>query len=326
MERDRGGPRRPLAVIGWVALVPALVLLGMRLAPSQSWTPAAQLVGLLPLTALPAMAALLVLGAARRRVGTVVAAGAVVGLLTLLLPRAVDTRADSGAPGEHLRVGAVNAYFGRADASALAATIEEQALDLVCVAEATPRLEADLRAAGLTAYLPGLVSAAEGGTSGTVLYSRLPVTALPEVAGTRFRMPRAVVVAPPGVAVTVTCAHPLPPRAGGLDGWDTELRRIRDTVAATTGPQVVLGDVNATWDHRLLRDIAAAGDLRDVANTAGEGLRPTWPMRDGPIPMPFVAIDRILTDLDVVDYGLVDVEGSEHRMVVATLGVTPGRG
>jgi len=118
----------------------------------------------------------------------------------------------------------------------------------------------------------------------------------------------------------VTCAHPLPPQPGDLAGWDTELRRIRETVATTAGPQIVLGDFNATWDHRLLRDIVAAGDLRDAANIAGAGLRPTWPMRDGPIPMPFVAIDRILTDLAVVDADLVDVAGSDHRMVVATVG------
>lgn len=316
---------RRLAGVGWVILVPALVLLGMRLAPSQSWSPAAQLVGLLPLAAPLAVAALLVLLVARQRGGTVIAAGVVVVLLALLLPRLIDSTPDPAADGGQLRVGAVNAYFGRADAAALAATIEEQALDLVCVAEATPQFEADLRAAGLTAHLPEVVSAAEGGASGTILYSRLPVRELPEVADTRFRMPRAVLTAPAGGEVTVTCAHPLPPQPGDLDGWDTELRRIRDTVASTAGPQIVLGDFNATWDHRLLRDIVAAGDLRDAANTAGAGLRPTWPMRDGPIPMPFVAIDRILTDLAVLDADLVDVAGSDHRMVVATVALSPGR-
>lgn len=313
---------RRLAFVGWFTLAPVLIVLGMRLAPSQSWAPAAQLVGLLPLAAPVALVALLALLVARHRVGAMTATVTVVVLVGLLLPRTIDSTAEPAADGELLRVGAVNAYFGRADAAALVAKVQEQGLDLVCVAEATPKLVEELHGVGLTAYLPEVVSAAEGGASGTILYSRLALRELPEVAGTGFRMPRAVIVAA-GAEVTVTCAHPRPPGPQDLDGWEAELRRIRDTVATTAGSQIVLGDFNATWDHRLLRDIVTAGDLRDAANTAGVGLRPTWPVRDGPVPVPFVAIDRILTDLEVIDMDVMDVAGSDHRMVVATLGVTP---
>lgn len=320
---------RVLAVAGSVTLAAALVLMALRFLPTQSWVPAAQLVTFFPLALPLTLLALVLLLLARSRWPAVAAAVAAVVMVATISLRVVDQTGDSGveAAGEAVRVGAVNAYFGRADAAALTRSVQALELDVLCVAEATPTFEAALQEAGLSAYLSSVVSAAEEGASGTVLFSRLPVRDLGEVPGALFRMPRAAVETGGG-EVTVTCAHPVPPTLGGpeswnpgVPGWSRELRALRDITAATTGPQVIMGDFNATWDHRLLRRIADRSDLVSAANATGRGLTPTWPVVDGPLPFPFATIDHVLTDLPVLGADVVDVPGSDHRMVTATVQV-----
>jgi len=314
---------RLLAAVGFLALVPALVLAGMRFAPSQSYVPAAQMVGLFAAAFPLALIAALLLGAARLWWPAGIAVFVAVSVLLVVGDRAVDRSVAAENAAEVIRVGAVNAYYGRADASLLAAQLQD--LDIACVSEATPPFVEELSATGMSGY--HAVNAAEGGASGTILYSRWEMSELAQVVGVSFRMPRAVVTTPTGAEVTVTCAHPAPPTGTGpaVDLWERELRALRDTVADTTGSQVVMGDFNATWDHRLLRDVASADDLHDAAIVAGEGLVPTWPMRGLPAPAPFVAIDHVLTDLDVVAASIEDVAGSDHRIVTATLQVPRSR-
>ncbi|HHU11494.1 MAG TPA: endonuclease/exonuclease/phosphatase family protein, partial [Intrasporangiaceae bacterium] len=325
MDRARrdgsGWGMRLLAVVGLLTLIPALVLVGMRFAPSQSYLPAAQAVGLFPVAALLALVAALCLAGARWRWTAGVAAVVAVVTLVVVFERTTDSTVTATDSTATVQVGAANAYFGRADVGALAAQLRE--LDVACVAEATPDLAAALAREGMDAY--HAVDASEGGASGTVLYSRWPIREVAQVEGVSFRMPRAVVTTPSGAEVTVTCAHPAPPNPSqrALDLWSQELRAVRDAVADTDGAQIVMGDFNATWDHRLLREVAAAGDLRDVAVVAGQGLTPTWPLRDGPSPIPLFPIDHVLTDLDVVDVVIEDVAGSDHRLVTATLTTAP---
>ena len=317
MDRDGRGMRW-LALPGWLILLPTLVMTGMRFAPSQSWSPAAQVVGLFPLVAPAALLAVLLLLLGRRWWAAAVAGLLVVTAGAVLAPRMID-RSSNDIAAEQIRVGAANAYFGRADPIALAEQIAELELDVVCISEATPSLEADLARAG-TAEMSA-VSAVREGAGGTLLLSRLPVRELPEVAGSVFRMPRAAVTAPGG-EVTVTCAHPVPPVRIDIPLWTRELTSVADVAAATDGPQIVMGDFNATWDHRLLRQIADRGGLRHVANTAGAGLAPTWPMRGGPLPFPFVAIDHILTDLEIHDSGALEIPGTDHGMVTGVLSLS----
>ena len=315
---------RWLTIAGYLALAGAAVLIGMRFAPSQSWFPAAQVVGFFPVALPLALLALALLAIARERWGAVAAAALSVVMLGSISLRVVHSVQPFPA-GPAIGVGAVNAYFGRADAEALTDAVREHSLDVLCVSEATPQFEAALAEAGLTAYLPSFISMSEGGASGTVLFSRLPIREIDPVPGSQFRMPRAVLDLP-GDPVTVTCAHPVPPTPRQLGTWSRELRAIRDTVARTDGPQIVLGDFNATWDHRLLRKIADRGGLTHAANVTGNGLTPTWPVIDGPLPVPFVAIDHVLTDLPVFGTDVIDIPGSDHRMVTARLRVSPPPG
>ena len=317
---------RVLAVAGSVTLAAALVLMALRFLPTQSWVPAAQLVTFFPLALPLTVVALVLLLLARSRWPAVAAAVAAVVMVATISLRVVDQTGGSGVDtaGETVRVGAVNAYFGRADAAALTRSVQALELDVLCVAEATRRSRRRWRRG--SAHTSSVVSAAE---EGRAAQSCSPACRFAISARCQCAVPDArAAVETGGGEVTVTCAHPVPPTLGGpeswnpgVPGWSRELRALRDVTAATTGPQVVMGDFNATWDHRLLRRIADRSDLVSAANATGRGLTPTWPVVDGPLPFPFATIDHVLTDLPVLGADVVDVPGSDHRMVTATVQV-----
>ena len=309
---------RGVALAGHLTLAGSLVLAAVRFFPAQSWSPAAQLIAIFPLALPLALLALGLLLGARSRRAALLAGGLAIVMTATISLRVVDRVEDTGAATETLAVGAFNAYYGRADVAALTRTVRSLDLDVLCVAEATPAFEAALVEDGLTAYLPAFVSLSEAGASGSVLYSRKPIRQLDSVPGSSFRMPRAVVTTDSG-DVTVTCAHPVPPTTGNLGVWSRELRALRDTAAGTESPQGVMGDFNATWDHRLLRRIADRADLVNATHVTGQGLVPTWPVVDGPVPFPFAQIDHVLTDLPVVSAEIIEIPGSDHRLVAAVL-------
>ncbi len=84
----------------------------------------------------------------------------------------------------------------------------------------------------------------------------------------------------------------------------------------------VLGDLNATLDHAPLRRLVDAG-WRDAVELANGGFLPTWPSHGeySPFPGPVVAIDHVMVDdgLTVTEVDTVDIPGTDHRGVVATL-------
>lgn len=319
-------------MVGWLLLLAPIGLLLIRALPSQSWWPAAQVVGALPWTFPVALTAtvlgiLAALAAARRRAAgglTLVGLVVTVALGALLAPRAVPSDlSPATATGDQdevfaLRVLAVNGFVGRVDARQVTSVVREEAVDVLCVSESTPALQQDLIAAGLANDLTHRVDHSEPGASGTTIWSRLPLTEVPSVEGTTFRMPRATVQLGSQV-ITVTCVHTNPPLRSTMAAWDRDLRAVGDAVASTGGPQIVLGDFNATWEHRLLRQVADAGSLHDAAQSAGIGLTPTWPSDGNLLPWPTFTLDHVLTDLPVQDAWIYGLSGSDHMAVGATL-------
>ena len=83
-----------------------------------------------------------------------------------------------------------------------------------------------------------------------------------------------------------------------------------------------MGDLNATLDHEPVQRLVDDG-WRDAVELADEGFSPTWPAHGEYRPFlgPVVAIDHVmLTDAwTVTEVGTVDVLGTDHLAVVATL-------
>jgi len=308
-------------VLLWLVVLPGAVWAVIRLG---GWERGAlvQLFAFTPYVAawsvLPVLAAL----ATRRRLVATVAALTMVLLAAAVLPRALADRARGPRGGVALHVMTSNLLFGNADAATIVRLVRDNDVAVLAVQEFSPNGQRNLAAAGLGELLPYSSLGAEYGASGSGLYSRFPITD-PGVRrnGGGFNQAYGTVQPPGAVAVTVESAHPLAPYSlEVLDGWRDDLAAEPRTEPGAA-PRILLGDFNATLDHKAMRDLVGAG-YRDAADAAGQGLVGTWGPYDGD-PLPPVTIDHVLADrrLGVGAVSVHDIPDSDHRAIIATLRV-----
>jgi endonuclease/exonuclease/phosphatase family metal-dependent hydrolase len=262
-------------------------------------------------TAIIPIAAALLAGS---RAGAALATVVLVVFAVLVVPREFGGPTDAaGGNGPVLRVLAANMKLGKADPDALLGLVRELHVDVLSIEEQTPKLAGGLARAGIADLLPYAASYTDRGSSGSGLYSRLPL--LP---GSNQPLPggsplivRGLGV--PGAAqVTIFSVHTHSPTN---PSWRDDLRALP---AAAEQPQILLGDFNATLDQAEFRDLLDRG-YDDAAETLGDGLTPTWPAnRRFP---PLVTIDHVLADrrIGIREYSVEDLPGSDHRAVYAAL-------
>lgn len=225
-----------------------------------------------------------------------------------------------GGHGDPLTVMTVNALLGRVDCGDVVAAVRDHHVDILAVEELTEPSVHCLDARGLARELPHRSVLPAPEATGTGLWSRFPLTALPPVPRTTFAMPRAAISLPSGALVTATAAHPTAPRPSSTGAWVEDLDRLLDTAVATAGPQIVLGDFNASSDHAPFRAFARHGfvDTADHGRTDGPGW--TWPEGTGLFPL--VRLDHVLVSsahLVPLETRTLRLRGTDHRAVVATV-------
>jgi endonuclease/exonuclease/phosphatase (EEP) superfamily protein YafD len=302
----------------WVAVVPVALWALVR---SLGLDSGPLLVPLLAFTPYALIAAFLVAGVAvalRNWVAAAVAALATLALSAAVLPRAIGDGTVDAAGHETLAVLSANIRRGTADPAALIGLVERRHLDLLAVQELTPESVRELDAAGLGRLLPHRVLAVYPGKPkkpGVGIYSRLPLRGLPPHdnygVGAALRMPS-------GRLVRVVNVHPHTPKPGHIGEWRESLEGLPSAGAGS--PRVLLGDFNATLDQAELRDLVDRG-YRNAGEVAGMGLEPTYPRRGWPDLGPLITIDHVLADerLGIVDYGVLEQPGSDHRAIHAVL-------
>jgi endonuclease/exonuclease/phosphatase (EEP) superfamily protein YafD len=270
--------------------------------------------------ALPVLAVALLLlllpvgGAVDRRVLVPLALTATLALSAGAVRIAPAWTAAADVQGARIRVMTSNLRLGDADADALLALIRREQPDLVVFPEITPRLMAALESGGLRKLLPYSVGTPQPGARGTMAYAKTPLTdaepILTEHGSWGFRFQ--------GLAVWgVHPAYPFSPR------WERDQRTLSD-LAVAEGPDLVLGDFNATVDNPPFRSLLAETGLVDAAEQAGSGWQPTWPTSGFKnLPIPFAAIDHVLVgkDLAAITTRVFDIPGTDHRALVADLAV-----
>lgn len=286
---------------------------GWPLVPLMAFTPYASAASVLPLATAVAL---------RRWPVAVVAALTTLALVWCVLPRATG-RADRQSRGPRLRVLTNNLLWGTADPDEVLDLVRRHRVDLLALQEYTPAAEKALHSAGLAESLPYQVTHPLDKPGGSALYSRFPLTdrgyrALPQ----EFGQSRATVRVPDAGDVLVESVHPASPSvAGWLRHWRTGL--LAQPPAMRDGPvRILLGDFNATLDHAPLRRLLRTG-YRCAAGSVGAGLVGTWPY-DG-TRLPRVAIDHVLVDRRVAVHAVSvhRVTGTDHRAVLAELGLPP---
>jgi endonuclease/exonuclease/phosphatase family metal-dependent hydrolase len=317
---------RVVTVLCWLALLPGAGWLVARLAGWDSSFPLTQLMAFTPYVAAASLAALLLaLGLRRWR-----AAGLALLVVALFAgvvgPRWLpDSDPLAGAQGPTLRVLTANTLAGDADPKVLVDLVRQHDVQVLALQELTPGFVDAARAAGLFELLPHLALHPDDGTEGSGIASRYPLRDdghRVNPGGFWQAKAEITVPAPDGGGarqVLVESAHPFSPYAAEVtDLW---LRSFDGQPKATAdGPaRILLGDFNATLDHRPLRDLIDSG-YRDAADVVGAGLVGTWGWYDDKA-IPPVTIDHVLADrrVGVRQVRVFDLPGSDHRPVLAEL-------
>lgn len=286
-----------------------------RLVRAESFTPYA-----IPLYLLALVAALIVLARRRvpRRTVTAVAVVAVLGLSlhsVWFAGRLVGANPPPAADAETLTVMTANLFAGSADVIELVRTASEEDVDVLVVEEVTTAALDRMELAGAGDLFPYRIGTANSvDANGTMVLSRSPLGD-PVPVGTGHQSWQVSVD-----ALTLLAVHPYSPTVPAQ--WRADHAAIA-AAADAVQPDLIVGDFNATLDHRPMRALAAGG-WRSVAELANEGWEPTWPdnsvVRVLGLPLPLlVQIDHVLVGprLAAISSYTVDIPGSDHRAVIA---------
>ncbi|MEU8611000.1 endonuclease/exonuclease/phosphatase family protein [Actinoplanes sp. NPDC048791] len=306
-------------VLLWLLVLPGAAWVLLRLS---GWERGAlvQFLAFTPYVAAWSVVPMIAALATRRWLAATVATVTFALFAVAVLPRALADSDRGPQGGVALHVMTSNMLFGNADAASIVKLVRDNDVAVLAVQEFSPNGQRNLAAAGLGELLPYSSLGGEFGASGSGLYSRFPITD-PGVRrnGGGFNQAYGTVQPPGAVAVTVESAHPLAPASlEMLDGWRDDLD-AEPRPDPNGAPRILLGDFNATLDHKALRDLIGDG-YRDAADAAGQGLVGTWGPYDGD-PLPPVTIDHVLADRRL-GVGAVSVHGipdSDHRAIIATL-------
>jgi endonuclease/exonuclease/phosphatase (EEP) superfamily protein YafD len=305
----------------WVVAIPLLLVAVARVLPFDNVIPLPQIVAFTPWAALVTLPLLIVALFSRRWVLTLLLATSLAGFVywtaPFFVPPETSTVADPADAGT-LRVMTVNALLGQSDAETVVDLVESQHVEVLAVQELTPDLESALADAGLDDLLAhSFTVPAADGPAGSGLWSSAPLTDPEQTRGTTFAMPSALVDAG-STQVRVTVVHPYPPMPTEIITWRTELVGLTEQVHADETPQILAGDFNATYDHASFRQLLGSRFV-DATREWGAGPAVTWP--EGTRVPPLFALDHVVVEQDmaVSDVVSMQVPGTDHRALLATV-------
>ena len=229
-------------------------------------------------------------------------------------PQVTGDNPAPAAGAARLTVMNANVYEGRADAQELVDAVRREDVDLLVLQEITPQLLEQLDALGLADLLPERVGEPDYMVAGTMILANGPLTEHVRLR-TTFQGWQATYD-----GLTVLGVHPVAP----VDptAWNADHRAIL-TQAEADDADLILGDMNATPDHDVMRKLDDAG-FRDASEAANEGWQPTWPANHvGILPLlpPLIHIDHVLLGDSMASLGThtVDIDGTDHLALVATV-------
>jgi endonuclease/exonuclease/phosphatase (EEP) superfamily protein YafD len=292
----------------------------------ESGYPLVPLIAYTPFVALVALLVAICCALLRRWSATVVAGLAALALLVAVAPRVLGGDYE-GSDGLPLTVMTANVFKGQGDPEQLLSLVREHEVDVLAVQELTPKFVVGFRTAGIRQVMPHEALATRESVGGSGLYSRHDLS--PGGSGDDEFLQMSADVEYP-VPLSVVSVHPVPPTSrSAVRSWESVLDRFGDLPPDEEdfgAVRLLLGDFNATLDQGAFRDLLDRGYV-DAGEETGGGLAATWPAFDKSFGYLPVTIDHLLAERDNVlgvrDYEVLELEGSDHRPVVATLVLSP---
>lgn len=303
-------------LFGWLCVVAVGLAIWLHFYPSRG-NVAIYLTGLVPYTIVFAILAAIIFIALRRWLMLAAAVAVTVGLCATQAPLWV---AVTPVAGERFTVMSANLLFGRADIGRLADEVERSRAAVLSLQEVTPETLDAVRASAIARALPYEYAQPGPQAEGTALFSRAPLTDQRPVDPAMILQNLSATTTVPGATQTrILAVHPGAPTPGNADVWVRDIETLRDRMRELpSGPAIVAGDFNASWDQVRYRRLLENG-FADVAGQVGAGIAPTFPT-DLPGGRPLTGIDRIIVrGFVAVDWATFDLPGSDHRGVRATL-------
>ncbi|MFW0791752.1 endonuclease/exonuclease/phosphatase family protein [Gordonia sp. CPCC 205333] len=303
-------------ICGWTLVVAMLVAIWLHYYPSRGDL-TLYLTSAVPFMLLFGVVAIVLFCSTRVWLALIPTVAVIGGLLWTQLPL---WRAQTAPNGPEFTVASANLLFGQADVGDVLEQVRSRRIDLLSVQEMTPAALQRLRSGGIEKDLPYSYVVTGPVAAGTGIFSRHPLSEMRKI-DTMVLGNLIARVELPGIGSTWFAAvHPVAPLRGVTPTWNFELGELANVLHALPGPRAIAaGDFNSTWDHVGFRDIVSAG-YSDATDQAGAGLLFTYPT-DRLGGRPLVAIDHVISRGFVADDIMsFDIEGSDHRGVVATLG------
>ena len=229
-------------------------------------------------------------------------------------PQFVGTDPEPAQGAERITVMNANLFEGRAKAEEIMDAVRDNDVDILVLEEITPDLLAQLDGLGLAELLPERVGEPDYMVAGTMILANQPLTEHVRLR-TTFQGWQATYD-----GLKVLGVHPVAPV--DPDAWRADHAAILRQAEADDA-DLIVGDMNATPDHDVMRTLDDAG-FRDAGEVSNEGWQPTWPANHvGILPLlpPLVRIDHVLIGNELASLGThtVDIDGTDHLALVATV-------
>lgn len=236
-------------------------------------------------------------------------------LVVLIAPREIPgPNPDAG--GRSVTLMSANLLKGEADPDTIVGLARSNRPTLIALQEVTPEFMESLRSRGLLRTYKYSVGRALPEVFGVVLLSSRPLTEVSTLelnSAGLSKWPEAIVD-----GLDVKTLHPSPPIKPDQTGrWQDVLAASPSARPAPRGTKrVLVGDFNATLDHKALRALIARGYV-DAGDAVGKGLVFTWSTSR----FARLTIDHVLVDdrIHVARYDVYNLPGSDHNAVVARI-------
>jgi endonuclease/exonuclease/phosphatase (EEP) superfamily protein YafD len=272
----------------------------------------------LPLVGLACLLPVLVFLATRRWIELAISVLVVLGLLVPLTTSVLNFRDDSGIP---LRIMTLNMRLGEADADQIVTAVRTHQVTVLMLQEFSPAAQQRLESAGLDLLLGYHYLAAKPGSDGAGIYSADPLSDLRSYPGFNLQVLSATIAVSDSQQVTVFSSHVAAPWPQQSSVWKAQSALLGQILASTSGTIVDAGDFNATISHKVFRDLVSNGKVVDAARDSGTLTLPSFPA-DRWFP-PLFGIDHVLLrNAYAKKLQTIQVSGSDHRAVLATLTIT----